>query len=112
MSNRDTIIENIKKILDNGDIVKCYIEQHYLREKDLKDKKALRNCDKHIYCYESCYSLINREGVYLMKTNQWHTCHSSSCLDSIVNKWFNKNGKLTQFKDSITFTEYIEHPKS
>lgn len=110
MSDKKMILENIKKSLDNGNLVKCHIEQHYLHPKDINDTKIQQNCNKHIYCHEMTYSLINRDGMYLMKTKQWHTCEKTYDLDTITNKWFHEKGKLTQYKDIITFTEYTEYP--
>ncbi len=109
MSDRKTILENIKKLVDNGDIVKCHIEQHYLRHKDINNAQMCKDCDKHIYCFEITYSLLLRDDMYIMKTNQWQTAGKSQCYKDIIEKLFNENCILSQLKNSITCVDYMKY---
>ena len=111
MSDRKTILKNIQKLVDDSNIVKCYFEQHYLRPKDMNNTKIMHDCDKHVHCFEKTYSLLKRKDMYLMKTNQWHTITNSSDFNAIILQWFNVNGKLSQHKNSLTFIDYLQHPK-
>ena len=109
MLDRKAILKNIQTLVDNGDIIKCYFEQHYLYLKDTNNKKILHNCDKHLHCSEKIYSLLKRKDMYIMKTNQWNTVTNSSDFNKIVLQWFNENGKLLQHKNSLTFINYVQY---
>jgi hypothetical protein len=112
MSDKNNLLDKIKEKALSGEHVKCEISRYYMHPKYIADKDKKRNRDNYLWSDERVYTLLYRNDVFIIKTNQWHNVDKSSSWKYISEKWFNndKNSELRVSDNYVSYASYLEYP--
>lgn len=112
MSDKSDLLNKIKDKAISGEHVKCEISRYYVHPKYISDEDKKRDNDNHLWSDERLYTLLYRDDIFIIKTNQWYNVDKSSSWKYISEKWFdnNENSELSVSGNYVSYVSYLEYP--